>query len=435
LPVKPPWFLIAPALLTGVVLGVLLVRGHSVESAAPWTLVAGLIAFGAALAISGSNIRSNSVEIGRGLFVSGLVALAVFWVQTELDAQEKFDEERAAEQRRAEESRDRERDAREQLLLQIAFTRDLSGIDLSGVDLRELYLRGKILRGADLREADLTRANLVDVDLRGADLRGSQLVRAKLMDADLRGADLRRAEFSRADLSGATMTDVDVGRADFQHADFSGARVELLLGSFGGRRNRDASFAHADFTDAKFSGVISGDFRNTYFFDTSLDGLVMFANLSDATLKLPEEGLRESHSLYVCRSTFRGSVVGGDFRPVLFHHTDFSETQIFGPTLFGDIRESTFTRLQRTHTAIAPYVRASYPRRAAFPSPFLRAMIDANTPRKRWLMTRGADLWTALDLSKGACRLDAKHDRLLRRGATLPVPKRVPGVRKVIRLR
>ena len=134
-----------------------------------------------------SGEESRWVDVGRGLFVSGVFAVAV-WAVDQL--QQEFESRRATELER------------QDLRLAIGAQDDLTGIDLAGKDLAEFQLAGKNLTAADLRGARLAGANLRGTVLTKADLTG-----AILADADLTFATLTDANLTAANLADASLED------------------------------------------------------------------------------------------------------------------------------------------------------------------------------------------------------------------------------------
>jgi len=101
--------------------------------------LAGLIATGVYLWLSGSDRAKTKGEVGRGLLISGVIGIAFAWVQFEINEyQREADEKREAIAERAA--------ARQSLQLTIGLQRDLTGIDLTRRDIAGFYFRGKILR-------------------------------------------------------------------------------------------------------------------------------------------------------------------------------------------------------------------------------------------------------------------------------------------------
>lgn len=198
------------------------------------------------------------IEVGRGVFVSGILAITV-WAVDRL--QRDFEAEQTARQQAFEE--------RESLRLTIGLRDDLTGIDLRDADLSGFQLAGKDLSGADLSGSDLSGANLSDSVVVDASLAGSDLA-----GADLSGTDLSDSDLSDADLSGATMvstvlTDANLARARIVGADLEGADLP------------GACLAESDLSDARLPGA---DLTSAVLTAATLDRAVLESDLRPAVL-------------------------------------------------------------------------------------------------------------------------------------------------------
>lgn len=121
--------------------------------------------------------------------------------------------------------------------------RNMRGFYFSSMDLTSCDLSKKDLRDANFRNAILISANLSNADISGADF----------SDADLTGANLERVSgkqtiFHNAKLSSASMYKAALRLSNFNSANLSGCNAELS-------DCREADFAEADLTAAKFSGA------------------------------------------------------------------------------------------------------------------------------------------------------------------------------------
>jgi uncharacterized protein YjbI with pentapeptide repeats len=244
-----PWLLSIGSLVAGFVAAQLLDGGIAAS------LTIGMLFAVGAWLWSTSEVRRVG-DLGQGLLVGAVVALAVLAVQRDAD--------RRARLLDAERDRAQERQA---LRATLGLEDDLSNIDLSHQDLQRFVLVGKRLQDATLDHADLRRAVLARADLRRANapaakldravLSGAQLQDAKLVrvtrvesgrgsvaqqtveslsapasvrwafldGADLSRADLRRVDLRNANLRRANLTDARVDRMRLDGADLRGARM------------------------------------------------------------------------------------------------------------------------------------------------------------------------------------------------------------------
>jgi uncharacterized protein YjbI with pentapeptide repeats len=173
-------------------------------------------------------------SFGSSLVTSGIISLALFFLQTANEHNQK----RIAD--------------RQTLRVTVGLQRDLTGVDLSkddlsGIDLGKKNLSDADLRGADLRHAALLDTFLVGATLEGADLRGADLTRAILPHAHLNGADLRGAVLDGAILEGAALGPGENGK------DANLSRAELIDAHMFG-----ACLAHADLRNAVLGGADLG---------------------------------------------------------------------------------------------------------------------------------------------------------------------------------
>ncbi len=198
----------------------------------------GITLIGITLASVAPEPGARMAEIGRALFVSGLLALAV-WTVDELR---------------------RVQAAHESLRLTVGLQDNLSGIDLAGEDLSEFQLAGKDLSHADLVDAHLEGANLVGASLVGANLESADLGKADLENANLQGArlaeaNLRTADLELADLRAANLFDADLTDAHLAGANLGDAcllRADLGLANLAGASLKRATLVDADLQHAAF---------------------------------------------------------------------------------------------------------------------------------------------------------------------------------------
>jgi uncharacterized protein YjbI with pentapeptide repeats len=213
-------------------------------------------------------------DLGEGVIVSVIVAIALLAVQRDAeentrtatearDRQLRDADVRRERQLRESDSRRQEAAEREGLQLALTLQTSLRGIALRGREMAGFFLARKDFTGADLREANLTGA-----DLRGARLRRTNLSGANLDSATLSGADFRSAIFGhdsppgpptsmqRADLVDAVLRSNDVSGVDFTGAVL--ARADLRrVSTFGSPRTsfRRSSLMGADFRGATLAGA------------------------------------------------------------------------------------------------------------------------------------------------------------------------------------
>ena len=198
------------------------------------------------------------IEVGRGVFVSGILAITV-WAVDRL--QRDFEAEQTARQEAFEE--------RESLRLTIGLRDNLRGIDLRDSDLTDFQLAGKDFSGSDLSRADLAGANLAGTTLTGALLGGADLSGADLSGADLTDANLSDANLSDAALESTVLIDANLANANLAGADLEGADLP------------GACLAGADLSGAKLPGA---DLTSAVVSGAKLDGTVFESDLRPATL-------------------------------------------------------------------------------------------------------------------------------------------------------
>jgi uncharacterized protein YjbI with pentapeptide repeats len=240
--------------------------------------------------------RRQASDLGQGILVSVLVALAFLAVQR--DAEERIREIDAA--------RDLA-EARQSLRLTLGLQDDLSRIDLSGRDLRRFVLVRKRLTEATLDRARLDRAVLSGSDLRHASALGTSFSNAILADADLRGMRVvssrvvvsnegspaqsanevlvSRTSFQDAVLDWAVLKGVDLRRVNLAGASLRGANLAGARLSRSNMARTDLVFA--DLSDADLAGanLEGADLRNA----RVCSGNLGQARLADATFNSSTE--------------------------------------------------------------------------------------------------------------------------------------------------
>jgi hypothetical protein len=198
-------------------------------------------------------------DLGQGILVSVLVALALLLVQRDAeDRQHDLDAERD------------EVEASQSLRLTLGLADELAGIDLAGRDLRGFVLSEKNLQGATLDGARFDEAVLIGADLRGASLFWRRADRstssseqaerevlgppasftsAVLDDAHLDGLDLRKVSLEDASLNHSFLIDADLAGANLKSADL--ARADLT-----GADLSDAVLESADLRDTRLCRIV-----------------------------------------------------------------------------------------------------------------------------------------------------------------------------------
>jgi uncharacterized protein YjbI with pentapeptide repeats len=273
---------------------------------AGWLAAIGLgVLLAAGVFLWAEDDRRQAGDVGQGVIVSVVVALAILAVQR--DAEERS--------RRIDRERERAQD-RQSLRVTLGLQSELARIDLGGQDLSGFVLVKKSLVGATLDGANLTRAVLIRSDLSDANAAGSRFDRAVLSGAILhhtrfvgmriveredpatarqsatqetvltrpaslwrviadgaqfQGADLRKVDLRHANLRGADLTGARVEGADFRQADLRHARVCL------------AGLAKAKLGGARFDG----DTRWPQGFDPRRAGAVTDLDLSAKSVTGP----------------------------------------------------------------------------------------------------------------------------------------------------
>jgi uncharacterized protein YjbI with pentapeptide repeats len=251
---------------------------------AGWAAALGLgLLLGAGLYLWAHDEKKGWGDLGEGIAVSVVVAIALMSVQR--DADERIREETVHRDEQLREADERQRKAAERDSLQLTLTLQESsrGIVLAERDLSGFFLANKDFRGADFHRANLTRADLRNADLRRINGVGSQFDGAKLHRANLRRgyfdapqprpASFRRAVLFQADLRGALLSGIDftdsvLAGADlrnallssglFRRADLGGANLAGALLENADLREADLSAARlcrADLKGARFEGA------------------------------------------------------------------------------------------------------------------------------------------------------------------------------------
>jgi uncharacterized protein YjbI with pentapeptide repeats len=207
-------------------------------------------------------------DLGQGILVGVVVAIALMSVQRDADQRTREADEQRDRQLRDSEARRQRAADRQNLQLTLTLEDDLSGIALSGRDLSGFFLAGKDFKGADLHDADLTGADLRGSKFRRADLRGTRFDKANMAGADLRGvAEGAKVSFRRANLDDARLgwtarvrragsaypPEPFFGSADMTGASLSAANLRLMF--LGQIVLRDADLAGADLSGAYFPGA------------------------------------------------------------------------------------------------------------------------------------------------------------------------------------
>jgi uncharacterized protein YjbI with pentapeptide repeats len=189
-------------------------------------------------------------DLGEGIMVSVIVAIALMAVQRDADDRTREATERRDSQLHAADVR-RERNIREadaaqqktaeraSLQLSLTMQTDLRGIALADRDMHGFFLARKDFTGADLHGANLASADLRGGRFKRTDLVGANLDKARMRSADLRDAILLSPErllpgpghstgskettFRGAELEGADLRGMGLSGANFTDADLIGA--------------------------------------------------------------------------------------------------------------------------------------------------------------------------------------------------------------------
>jgi uncharacterized protein YjbI with pentapeptide repeats len=267
---------------------------------------------------------ANAAEIGRGLFVSGVLGLALLWLQNheaaDLRRAQQAQDHRAHE---ADVQRQRIADQR-QLQLTLGMRHDLRAAALDGRRLDGFYLGHKNLGGAQLAHASLARADLTGSRLSGANLEGAVLAGSDLdsvtmtgvgvLKSVLQNVDMRFAVLSRAQITGYSLFEVDLSRVDAEDAELAGDFMSDV--SF-----RQADLRRAILDDSEFDPSYLEDLR-----DADMEGVrADSTQLSGADLTGAD--LCESDLRYASldgADLSRADLRGADLRHVLFDHTKLS---------------------------------------------------------------------------------------------------------------
>ena len=206
-----------------------------------WVAAIGLaVLLGVGIYLWGHDQTKGWGDLGQGIFVSGVVAIALLAVQRDADTRR----ENAAE--------------RQSLQLTLTMASNLRGIGLAGRDMHGFFLADKRLDEANLERADLTGADLRNASLSGASLGEATLDGAELVGADLGGANMSvdrdkndptdyTASLRGAVLMEASLVDARLSGADFTGADLSLAR--LREAALQATRLSGASLIYSDLRD------------------------------------------------------------------------------------------------------------------------------------------------------------------------------------------
>jgi uncharacterized protein YjbI with pentapeptide repeats len=247
------------------------------------SLVAATLLLGCFLWWTSADRAHTKGEVGRALLTGAILALAVGWVQLEVDnrLRDSERERQASDERQNLQLALDLRDRHGELTLE---GRDLTGLSLAGktleganlseTQLAEAVLDGARLDNAELEAADLRGASLLGVDmdlafvthadLRGATLteahlRGSQLLRVRAEDAIFRNALLTDAELYEAALTGADLRGANLRRAGLERAVLRGAdlsQANLAGASLIGADLRGANLSRATLQHARFGRTL-----------------------------------------------------------------------------------------------------------------------------------------------------------------------------------
>jgi uncharacterized protein YjbI with pentapeptide repeats len=279
--------------------------GGDLRAAGAAAFLTALIATGAYLSLSGSDRARTRGEIGRGLFISGLIGIAFAWVQLEVNEyQHQADEKRAAIAERAA--------MRQSLQLTIGLQKNLTGIDLSGRDITGFYFRGKILQDALLVGARGDGANFASVDLTSAELtrgtfRNATFAEAKMSGVIFDGAEFRGAEFFPKGLEKASRVFGTIAGDSAAKQDrtlrSAGAKIDSSFGA--GADFQDAFIPWADFTSSQLEGA---SFRGADLHGAVLTGAnLKSADLQGADLRRSELGAADLSGSLLEGTQFRGA--------------------------------------------------------------------------------------------------------------------------------
>jgi uncharacterized protein YjbI with pentapeptide repeats len=203
-------------------------------------------------------------DLGQGIMVSVVVAIALLAIQNDIEDRSKRREISRDDSLRRADLRRQHASDRQALQLTLGQQKDLSGVDLRNRDLRGFFLAGKNLSNAVLDGARFDRASLRD-----AKLHSVTAYRARFDEAQLSGADLgdsmfseqgsgplRSASFRGANMGGATLRASVARGVDFAGAFLDEANLSRVL--LEGARFARASLRSVDLSQAYLPGA---DFR------------------------------------------------------------------------------------------------------------------------------------------------------------------------------
>jgi uncharacterized protein YjbI with pentapeptide repeats len=198
----------------------------------PSVVLGALMIVGIALISAGQDDRQVRADIGQGLIVGVVVAIAIGWWQSSI--QHSIND--AAEE--------------QNLRLTLTVQHDLTGIDLEGKEDLPTYLRSK-----KLREANFIDADLEEVDLTRSDLTKARMHRSRLREAVFHKARMGRAELPEAvgehtDFTEVRAPELGLEGTELAWADFTGAR---LRGSY----LEEAQLQHAIFVGAHMREIFA----------------------------------------------------------------------------------------------------------------------------------------------------------------------------------
>lgn len=140
---------------------------------------------------------------------------------------------------------------------------DLRGHDLQKKQLRRMSFRGSVLRDQDLAGADLSETDLCGVDLSGANLEDADLTRAVLYEADLRHTNLKNAVLKEVDLQFANLGKADLAYASLWLGNMVGASFDqavltdtnLRMANLQEANLRSANLSNANLRGANLAGA------------------------------------------------------------------------------------------------------------------------------------------------------------------------------------
>ena len=286
--------------------GGVIATGVGRATGAGWLPALGLGALlGGGLYLFARDEKKGWGDLGQGIMVSVVVAIALLAVQRDADertrdATERRDRQlrlsdiRRDRQLREAETRRQQAAERENLQLTLTTQTDLRGIALAHRGMRGFFLAGKNMNDADLQGSDLRDADLRHTTLRRANLLGADLGGARLQDADLRDALI-------SPLSGSD--DLDPNTLGLPAASFE--RANLL---------------RADLSDTVLAGV---NFRGAFLFEANLRDSAAFSLPRDFAPRT-ESGFRDAILIF---ADFRGADVSNvDFERAILGGARFCDT-------------------------------------------------------------------------------------------------------------